>query len=114
MGGSEEAVIYLTEELAKRGHFITVYGDPSSLDLRRKYQYGEGFVLWESISAFDINQNVDIFIAWRYAISLLFGNAATKRFLWLHDLIAAETMPPSTRMVMCFFKKLIRLGFNLV
>ena len=35
LGGSEEAVLYLSEELARRGHRVTVYADPSDKDLRR-------------------------------------------------------------------------------
>ena len=33
MGGSEEAVVYLTHELANMGYHVEVYGDPPEEDM---------------------------------------------------------------------------------
>ena len=95
LGGSEEAVLYVAEELARRGHRVTIYADPSDQDLRRGLIHG---VRWRRHTEYDSSPNwagaADVFISWRYGISLDIGANARKRLLWLQDMIEAESLPP--------------------
>ena len=80
IGGSEEAVIYLTRELAKKGWKVTVYGDPQ--DEEGEYE-GVKYVSYSSVNWQD---NFNILISWRQP-GLFDLPLHTKRsYLWLHDI----------------------------
>lgn len=106
MGGSEEAVYYISVEFAKLGHVVHIFGDPSAADVGLIEDYPcegvpdigltcAGRVVWEHHSSFDIDARYDVFIAWRYALSLSLGKGARRSYLWLHDLIPAASLPKS-------------------
>lgn len=80
IGGSEEAVIYLSNELAKLGWKVTVYADPG--DDRGEY----GGVTYLPYYFFNINDKFNILIGWRNVG--LFDNKIQSRrnYLWLHDI----------------------------
>ncbi|KAG2781302.1 hypothetical protein PC129_g259 [Phytophthora cactorum] len=87
LGGSEEAVVFLSRELQKLGYWVEIYGDPSPQDISTLDQADEDNVRWYPHYTYDINdKGVDIFVAWRYHISMAMGRAARKKFLWMHDL----------------------------
>lgn len=87
LGGSEEAVVFLARELQKLGYWVEVYGDPSPQDISTLDQADEDIVRWYPHYAYDVDdRGVDMFVAWRYHISLAMGQAAWKKFLWMHDL----------------------------
>jgi protein O-GlcNAc transferase len=89
LGGSEEAVLFLSRELSQLGYWVEIYGNPSVED-QGKDEYG---VLWYPHYAFNHNdQDVDIFIAWRYYISLLLGQSARLRYFWIHDIPSANLL----------------------
>ncbi|KAF4318925.1 hypothetical protein BBO99_00007912 [Phytophthora kernoviae] len=86
LGGSEEAVVFLSRELQKLGYWVEVYGDPSPEDLSTPDQADDDTVRWYPLYTYDIDDaGVDIFVAWRYHISLAMGKAARKKYLWMHD-----------------------------
>jgi len=77
IGGSEEAVIYLSKELTKLGYLVTVYC--SCGDLAGTY---EG-VTYKDFFEFNPYDEYNTVIAWRGNI---FGNIQAKRkLIWLHD-----------------------------
>jgi protein O-GlcNAc transferase len=87
LGGSEEAVVFLSRELQKLGYWVEVYGDPAPADLSSLDQADEDAVRWYPHYAYDLeDRGVDVFVAWRYHISMAMGAAARKKFLWMHDL----------------------------
>eukprot|EP01040_Poterioochromonas_malhamensis_P008695 gene8695-9413_t len=108
LGGSEEAVTYLAYELAKFGYSIEIY--TSDLPLKDRYftsytnvRSGNdslhprkiGKIQWFHYLDYAVErQDVDVFIAWRYALSLSLARNAKKRFLWLHDLVPITSLPP--------------------
>ncbi|ETI50642.1 hypothetical protein F443_05800 [Phytophthora nicotianae P1569] len=87
LGGSEEAVVFLSRELQKLGYWVEVYGDPSPQDISTLDQADEDIVRWYPHYTYDIDdKGIDIFVAWRYHISMAMGRSARKKFLWMHDL----------------------------
>lgn len=82
IGGSETAVIRLSEEWAKRGYRVTVYGDPAI----EKEING---VLYVPFYKFNIRDHFNIFIQWRHS-SLADKVSAKKFFVDLHDIFFNE------------------------
>ena len=118
LGGSEEAVLYLSYELARRGVNVEIFADlPLADRFRVSYQHahdtvpGEGQrpvvgrVSWLHYLDFDSRrEDLDVFVSWRYAISLGLTLLAPpppspsprrlRRFLWLHDLVPMDSLLP--------------------
>jgi hypothetical protein len=98
MGGSEEAVYYLAVELASLGYRVTVYADIIPSDegvVSHEQTDGPGRVLWRHCAHWYANAPVDVFVAWRYSSSLAVNRAARASYLWLHDLVTGNILPPS-------------------
>jgi hypothetical protein len=117
MGGSEEAVYYTSIALAKLGYEVVVYAGVTDADHGLVQRYAadtadgvsSGSVTWLHYDTYDpsppaaddLAGRCEVFIAWRYALSLglarnsrRVGNCGGK-FLWLHDLIPGSILPPS-------------------
>lgn len=88
MGGSEEAVVYLTRELAKLGWNVTVYAEA-------EYQenFGEHYVRWLPWREFDVRDTFNVFVGWRAPQFVEPINAKVK-LVDVHDLIPKETVKP--------------------
>lgn len=80
IGGSEEAVIYLSNELVKLGWKITVYGDPQS-DIGNY-----GGVKYLPYYYFNQNDVFNILIGWRSPGFFDFVWKSDRNYLWLHDI----------------------------
>lgn len=80
VGGSEEAVILMSEALARKGWEVTVYADPGA---------DEGTtsgVLWLPYYKFNREDHFNILIGWR-DIRFFDGDFdAKKKYLWCHDI----------------------------
>ena len=149
MGGAEEAVYYSSIELAKLGYPVIVYAGVTAADHGTVVQYfyppedagdcsegtppaAAGTVTWLHYDSYDPSQtpvSCEVFIAWRYAVSMALGRAPAfnfaspwfsapptggqqhlplsslddlsrryrcgAKYLWLHDLVGEDTLPPS-------------------
>jgi glycosyltransferase involved in cell wall biosynthesis len=80
IGGSEEAVIYLSRELSRMGWRVTVFGDPQ--DEAGEY---EG-VKYVPYYLFNENDRFNILIGWRNIGLFDLPIKAKKAYLWLHDI----------------------------
>lgn len=87
IGGSEEAVIYLSQELLKLGWNVTVYNNCSRPGVYSGVEYRN---FWEH----DPAQPADIFIAWRSSEYVLQANSGARIFVWLHDKQKIEYWTP--------------------
>jgi 2-polyprenyl-3-methyl-5-hydroxy-6-metoxy-1,4-benzoquinol methylase/tetratricopeptide (TPR) repeat protein len=76
IGGSEEAVIYMSRELTKLGYSVTVYNEPGSME---GLHNGVTYLPWHTINTQD---HFDTIIMWR-GIPANFN--ANRRIVWLHD-----------------------------
>ena len=67
LGGSEEAVVHLSRELAHLGFWVEVYADPAEEDVGRDRGFGRngGGVVWYPYKAYDTSRPPDMFVAWR-------------------------------------------------
>lgn len=82
VGGSEEAVIHLSRQLAKKGYEVTVYNN-----------CGKGGV-WDGVTykpwyLYNARAKTDITILWRQARSVDWGLNSDKIFIDVHDVIKA-------------------------
>lgn len=80
IGGSEEAVIYLSKELTNLGWEVTVYGDP---------QEDEG--IYEGVRylphyAVNWQDQFNIFVSWRQPHLFDVPFSSKKNYLWNHDI----------------------------
>lgn len=86
IGGSEEAVIQLSNELTKLGWGVTVYATPG----QRAGQH-DG-VDWRHYWEFNPKDQFDVIIGWRNPQIFDHKFAARKKYLWLHDVIDAPEL----------------------
>lgn len=87
MGGSEEAVIYLSRELAKLGWDVTIYGAVENVTLDGK---GVRYVPWKEFSRQD---KFNIFVAWR-APEFTEHVEAKVKVADIHDVLNKSAMKP--------------------
>lgn len=80
LGGSEEAVIHMSEELAKLGWNVTVYADP------REDEGEHNGVHWEPYYKINWNDEFNILISWRQMGMFDLPIKAKKTYLWNHDI----------------------------
>lgn len=82
IAGSEEAVIYLSEELAKLGYKITVFCNPPVNSLHSFPNANPRYVNYE----FDDGTFFDIGIVWRDVhVAVRFKKRAHRIYFWPHD-----------------------------
>ena len=92
MGGSEEAVVFVSRELARLGHRVEVYNECADGDLGLD-AHG---VRWLRHATYDHTTPPDVFVAWRYHISTaLAGADRPKRiYAWLQDVPGYDSWTP--------------------
>jgi glycosyltransferase involved in cell wall biosynthesis len=86
MGGSEEAIVYLSRALAKQGHDVTVYGELAE-------PIEDQGVTWLPWSQVDKRDHFDTLIVWR-APEFATQFKANKMFVDMHDLLPVESVKP--------------------
>ena len=88
VGGSEEAVILMSEALAKKGWKVTVYNTPGTDE-------GEhNGVKWEPFYKFNRRDEFNILIGWRDIRFFDTDFKAKKRYLWCHDIQNPQEYTP--------------------
>eukprot|EP00960_Hanusia_phi_P030767 748837-Hanusia_phi.AAC.4 len=94
IGGSEEAVIYISRELVQRGYHVEVFAYPA----REEVGTDKHGVVWLPVSSFFADElpPPDVLVSWRcYALAAAAGGAKTLNYLWLHDRVMPSHLPPS-------------------
>lgn len=108
IGGSETAVIRLSEEWAKQGYKVFVYGDPE----KECEINGVTYLPWYK---FNIRDYFNIFIQWRMN-NLADKVNAKKYYIDLHDIYFPETLDPKREQTDKVFVKSVyhrSLGMNM-
>lgn len=92
MGGSEEAIVYLSRELAKLGYDVTVYGEVETAYVDPiAGQYGG--VKWLPWNYIDKRDEFNILVIWRMP-QFTSQFKAKKMFVDMHDQLPKETVKP--------------------
>jgi hypothetical protein len=91
VGGSEEAVIFLSQEMAKLGWYVEVYGFPPKDEIGLIH---EG-VCWLPFFTWGDDEPADVFVGWRQvqpqgAFGQGAGRTSGQRWLWLHDAVIPQ------------------------
>ena len=81
-------MISVSKELANLGWAVEVYGNPPLADIR-----DHDGVEWLPFWAYDDDDDVAVFVAWRFAETLPLASKPGARYLWLHDEVRPETIP---------------------
>lgn len=97
MGGSEEAIVYLSRELAKLGWEVTIYNE-------RDEEYKDGEVTYLPWTTLNTQDQFDVFVAWR-APEHAKGIKARKAIVDMHDAIEAHRVKVASEYVDKFFVK---------
>lgn len=98
LGGSEEAVIRLSSELAILGWQVTVFGTPGVDAGSFTTAYGRDArndncaVEWKHYWEINNKDKFDVLISWRQPAFFDFNWKARKKYLWLHDVMEAEEL----------------------
>lgn len=88
--GSEEAVIYASQELAKMGHAVTIFMNPPP---KSKWTLNLMNPFWVDVDAFDGSGQYDMVICWRRADFTKAKAHSKNVYFWPHDV---ATHPFST------------------
>lgn len=83
IGGSEEAVINLSREMAKLGWDVEVFCNTTELGLK------DG-VHWREWMGFNLNTEYDVVVYWRAPEFAKIPFKAKRKYIWLHDLQVKE------------------------
>ena len=86
MGGSEEAVIFVSRELARRGWAVEVYANPPAADLATP---DVGGVVWRPWHALRPDDEPEVLVAWRNLEAGLLLPRAARSYVWLQDIVDA-------------------------
>ena len=90
VGGSEEAVVRLSRELARLGWCVEIFGTPGT-QVGGDGDYNIG---WRHYWEFNYMDSFDVLISWRQPALFDHKFKARKKYLWLHDVMPAEELTP--------------------
>lgn len=90
IGGSEEAIIRLAPKLAAMGYKVVVFAKPG----HRAGLDQETGVMWRNYWECNLDDEFDIFIAWRAPFIFDRKIKARKSYLWLHDVMEPGEFTP--------------------
>lgn len=89
MGGSEEAIVYLTRELAHLGWDVTVFNDREEEYIDGNYKNGKVYgwtVRYKPWTLLNPNDEFDVFVAWRNpSLARVLNIKARKTVVDMHD-----------------------------
>lgn len=109
IGGSEEAIIKLSDELANLGWDVTVFATPGTkageymgtnlMGENETAIYLDGKLIkhpvkWKHLWEINNKDEFDVLISWRQPAFFDFDWKARKRYLWLHDVMEKEELIP--------------------
>lgn len=90
MGGSEEAVIKMSWELAMLGYEVSIYATPGEQAGHHQEVGAPAGVSWKQYWEFNPKDEFNILIAWRMPWFFDVDIKAKKSYLWLHDVMDKE------------------------
>jgi glycosyltransferase involved in cell wall biosynthesis len=103
IGGSEEAVVRLSNELAAMGWLVKVYATPgtkagyylNNKPHQQKPDKFEAAVEWKHYWEFNYKDTFDVLVCWRQPAFFDTTFKARKTYLWLHDVMEKNELSAS-------------------
>lgn len=89
IGGSEEAIIRLAPKLQALGYKVVVFAKPGN-----RTGLDEHGVMWQNYWDCNLEDEFDIFVAWRAPFIFDKKIKARKKYLWLHDVMEEGEFTP--------------------
>lgn len=89
IGGSEEAIIRISKWLTKLGYKVVVFAKPGP-----NVGTDENGVMWRNYWDCNLDDEFDIFVAWRAPFIFDKKIKARKSYLWLHDVMEEGEFTP--------------------
>ncbi len=94
LGGSEEAAYFMAHAMSNLGYRVIIYNEVKEAEAGPDPQ--NPWVEWRHHRTYDVENPPDIFIAWRYHISLALATASrgprpARVFLWLQDAVSGDS-----------------------
>lgn len=89
IGGSEEAVVRLSRQLSKQGWKVVVFGKPGT-----NTGLDDHNVMWRNYWDCNLEDEFDVFVAWRAPFIFDKKIKARKSYLWLHDVMEPGEFTP--------------------
>ena len=93
LGGSEESALFLAREVANMGYTVVIYND--IIEEEEGKDPENDHVYWTHWKKYNLDDPPDIFVAWRYHLSLAVAGVGENRerkprktFLWLQDAVS--------------------------
>jgi tetratricopeptide (TPR) repeat protein len=93
IGGSEEAVIQMSRQLAKLGWDVTIFATPgerAGIDTKDPMGIKDGTVLWKQYYEFNPKDEYNVLVSWRNPALFDADIKAKKSYMWLHDVVDKE------------------------
>ena len=103
IGGSEEAVIYLSQEFKRLGYNVTVYNDCGDME------GNHNGVTYTHYTKFNFNDAFNILISWRSNLFATVDITAKERWIWFHD-VPLDVMNQSLVDRQHYFEKVVVLS----
>lgn len=89
MGGSEEAVVYLSKELGELGYDVTVYGEYDGIQAIDNPEKVNPYVTWKHWKEIDVRDEFNIFVSWR-APQYIENIKAKVKLVDVHDVLPKQ------------------------
>lgn len=89
IGGSEEAIIRIAPKLRDLGYQVVIFGKPGP------HAGIHDGVMWRNFWEINIEDDFDVFVAWRAPYLFDREIKARKKFLWLHDVMEPGEFTPT-------------------
>jgi glycosyltransferase involved in cell wall biosynthesis len=92
LNGSEEAVVYISDELVKLGYRVIIFGNPNSDNIKRlpysNPQYVNANEFNNYVTIYNKNNRlIDNLIIWRQFDKNDLSKYSKKTYLWIHDIV---------------------------
>ncbi len=103
MGGSEEAIVYLSRELSRQGYQVVIYGEVSkrSTDFVEREADVKHGVRWLPWTHIDKRDAFDTLVVWRYP-QMATQFKANKILVDMHDLLPKKVVKPYNDVIYLF------------
>lgn len=89
LNGSEEAVVYISQELVKQGYKVIIFGNPGEKNAARLPFANPQYARASEFITYGQRKKFDVLVIWRQYDNSHLSSYAKKTYLWIHDIISS-------------------------